>query len=52
MYEMQPGDVKKTWSDVNNMKNDYNYSPKTSVNEGIRKFIKWYRKYYKLNDKE
>ena len=52
MYEMQPGDVKKTWADVNNMKYDYNYSPKTSVNVGISKFIKWYRKYYKLNDKD
>jgi UDP-glucuronate 4-epimerase len=44
---MQPGDVEKTWADVNDLIRDFNYAPKTPVQEGIREFVKWYRAYYK-----
>jgi UDP-glucuronate 4-epimerase len=44
---MQPGDVVKTWADVEDLIKDFNYAPKTPVKEGIRKFIKWYREYYR-----
>ena len=45
---MQPGDVLKTYADVNSLKNDYDYAPNTSLNEGIEKFVKWYKNYYRI----
>ncbi|MCK5137045.1 MAG: NAD-dependent epimerase [Bacteroidales bacterium] len=47
MMPIQPGDVEKTWADVSALVNDYGYSPNTPVEEGIRKFVDWYRNYYK-----
>ncbi|MBN1970312.1 MAG: GDP-mannose 4,6-dehydratase [Candidatus Delongbacteria bacterium] len=44
---MQPGDVSTTHADVTDLENFVNYKPKTSLQEGIRKFIGWYRDYYK-----
>ena len=46
--DMQPGDVKETFADIDHAKNKLNYNPKTSINEGIPKFIKWYKSYYNL----
>ena len=45
---MQPGDVKKTFADIEHSKRKLGYSPKTSIKEGIIKFIEWYNYY---NDK-
>jgi UDP-glucuronate 4-epimerase len=44
---MQPGDVVKTWADITDLKNDFDYKPETSINIGIPKFINWFKKYYK-----
>tara|TARA_Y100000768_G_scaffold387071_1_gene377157 strand:+ start:500 stop:1459 length:960 start_codon:yes stop_codon:yes gene_type:complete len=46
--DMQPGDVKETFANIEHAKNKLNYNPKTSINEGIPKFIKWYKSYYNL----
>ncbi len=48
MLPMQPGDVTKTWANVDDLVNDYNYSPNTSIKEGVSKFIKWYKDYNSL----
>ncbi|MCM4158781.1 NAD-dependent epimerase [Antarcticibacterium flavum] len=48
MLPMQQGDVNRTWADVSGLKMDYNYSPSTSITEGIKKFIDWYKAYYVL----
>ena len=48
MMPIQAGDVEKTWADVSSLKQDYNYNPGTPVEEGIRRFIDWYRDYYKV----
>ncbi|MFP3859373.1 MAG: NAD-dependent epimerase [Bacteroidales bacterium] len=45
---LQPGDVPKTWADVENLKNDMGYQPTTSVKEGVKRFIDWYRDYYQV----
>ena len=42
---MQKGDVNKTWADVNKLIKNYNYSPDTDIEVGIKKFIYWYKKY-------
>ncbi len=49
MLPMQPGDVERTWADVGNLIADYDYRPDTSVNDGVREFVEWYKDYYKKN---
>jgi UDP-glucuronate 4-epimerase len=46
MQDIQPGDVEKTWADVNDLMTDFSYKPKTSVEEGIGNFVNWFLKYY------
>ncbi|NAS30173.1 NAD-dependent epimerase/dehydratase family protein [Flavobacteriaceae bacterium R38] len=48
MLPIQPGDVEKTWADVNDLIKDYNYSPNTSIKKGVKSFIDWYKNYYQL----
>jgi UDP-glucuronate 4-epimerase len=43
---MQPGDVYKTFADVNALKNDFGYEPNTSIQKGIGEFVKWFKEYY------
>ena len=45
---MQPGDVPDTYADVDQLIQDVNYKPETTVQQGIKRFITWYRDYYKL----
>ena len=45
----QKGDVVKTHSDINYAKKNYNFSPKTAPEQGVKKFIKWYKNYYKIS---
>lgn len=42
---MQPGDVPETYADVDSLMKDTGFSPKTSIEDGIRKFVDWYREY-------
>ena len=44
---LQKGDVKETLADISDTKKYINYKPKTSLNVGVKKFINWYRGYYK-----
>lgn len=39
----QPGDVPYTWSNIEKSKQYLNYNPQTSIEEGIKKFISWYK---------
>jgi len=47
LLPMQPGDVPSTWADVTDLTENLNYKPNTSVKEGIKNFLTWYRDYYK-----
>lgn len=47
MLPMQSGDVNKTFADIENFKRDYNYNPNTNIKLGVKKFIEWYKIYYK-----
>lgn len=42
---MQLGDVEKTYADISKAKMMIGYNPQTSFEEGIRKFVEWYKKY-------
>ncbi|MCL6266219.1 NAD-dependent epimerase [Flagellimonas myxillae] len=48
MLPMQPGDVSKTWADVTDLERDYRYRPNTTIGNGVKQFIDWYRAYYNL----
>ena len=43
---MQPGDVKETWADISELVNLFGYEPKVKIEEGVKRFIKWYKEYY------
>jgi len=43
MLPIQPGDVEKTWANVDGLKNDYNYFPETSLHDGVKSYIKWFK---------
>lgn len=40
---MQPGDVKETYADISKAKKQLNYQPRTSIDEGVKKFVEWYK---------
>ncbi len=48
LVPLQPGDVPKTWADTEDLFLEFNYKPKTGVNEGVRKFVDWYTSYYNI----
>lgn len=48
MLPLQPGDVPDTYANVDALVQDVGYSPSTTVEEGIAKFVEWYRDYYKV----
>ena len=49
LLPLQPGDVPATYADVTEFVNDFGYKPSTSVKDGVKKFIDWYKKYYKID---
>ncbi|MFH1349715.1 MAG: SDR family NAD(P)-dependent oxidoreductase [Pseudomonadota bacterium] len=48
MLPMQAGDVLETSADIRKSREMLGFNPKTSIREGIRKFLIWYRDYYKV----
>lgn len=46
MLPMQPGDVHVTYADVDDLIRDVGFSPNTSIEDGIGKFVEWYKEYY------
>jgi UDP-glucuronate 4-epimerase len=43
---MQAGDVPETYADIDDLARDTGFKPSTPIEEGIGKFVKWYREYY------
>lgn len=46
--EMQPGDVIRTYADVSDLERDIHFKPSTSLEEGLGKFVDWYKDYYNI----
>ena len=46
LVPMQPGDVAVTFADTTALEEDTGFKPNTSLRDGLRKFAKWYKKYY------
>ncbi len=43
---MQPGDVKETFADIEAISRDVGFAPATTIDQGIPRFVEWYRQYY------
>jgi UDP-glucuronate 4-epimerase len=48
MLPIQPGDVPETWADVESLFNITGFRPRVSIKEGVKKFIEWYKGYYRV----
>jgi UDP-glucuronate 4-epimerase len=45
---MQPGDIKDTFADISAIERDHGYRPTTSIDEGIPRFVEWYKDYHAI----
>ncbi len=43
---MQPGDVKETYADIEASRRDLGFEPRTGIDEGLPRFVQWYREYH------
>jgi UDP-glucuronate 4-epimerase len=48
MLPMQPGDVPETFADIGDLMRDTGFKPETTIEDGIRDFVAWYRDHYKV----
>lgn len=48
MLPLQPGDVPDTYADVDDLCRDVDFKPQTKIQDGVKRFIDWYRNYYKV----
>jgi UDP-glucuronate 4-epimerase len=48
LMPLQPGDVEATFADIDDLTRDTGFRPSTPIEEGIGKFIVWYKEYYKV----
>jgi UDP-glucuronate 4-epimerase len=48
MEPMQPGDVKETYADIESSRRDFGFDPVTTIDEGIPRFVAWYREYHRV----
>jgi UDP-glucuronate 4-epimerase len=48
MMPMQPGDVPATWADATLIRDLVGPLPRTEITEGVRRFVSWYREYYRV----
>lgn len=46
LVPMQPGDVPVTYADTTPLERDFGFKPDTSLRDGLRKFIRWYKEFY------
>ena len=46
---MQKGDVKETFADTSTLEDWISYKPRTSIEEGVQKFVDWYKDFYKID---
>lgn len=45
---IQPGDVEKTFANISKAERMLNFKPKTKIEEGVKNFINWYKKYHRI----
>jgi UDP-glucuronate 4-epimerase len=48
MVPMQPGDVLSTFANIDDLQRDFGFSPSTTIDQGIERFVAWYREYHRI----
>lgn len=48
LVPMQPGDVSVTYADTSALERDFGFKPSTDLRTGLRKFVEWYKEFYKI----
>jgi UDP-glucuronate 4-epimerase len=48
LLPIQPGDVPETFADVDDLTRDVGFKPATPIEEGVERFVEWYREYYQV----
>jgi UDP-glucuronate 4-epimerase len=48
LIPIQPGEVEATWADVEGLESHFRYAPDTPIEEGVKRFVRWYREFYKI----
>jgi len=48
LLPLQPGDVPDTYADVEDLVRDVDYRPQTTVEDGVARFVQWYREFYRV----
>jgi UDP-glucuronate 4-epimerase len=48
LLPMQKGDVTATYADISDLMQDVSFKPSISIEEGVRRFVEWYRGYYQV----
>ena len=48
LLPLQPGDVPMTYADIEELARDVGFSPHTSIQLGVERFVEWYRKYFSV----
>ncbi len=46
LLPIQPGDVPENYADIDDMRRDTGFVPRTAIDEGIPRFVEWYREYH------
>ena len=47
LVPIQPGDVPATYADVDDLVRDVGFKPRTTIEDGVARFVTWYRQYHK-----
>jgi UDP-glucuronate 4-epimerase len=47
LLPMQAGDVPATYADIDDLARDVGFSPATPIEEGVRRFVAWFREYHR-----
>jgi UDP-glucuronate 4-epimerase len=50
MKGMQAGDVHATWADIDDLEEQFGYAPTTTIEDGLSKFISWYKQYCTVDE--
>jgi UDP-glucuronate 4-epimerase len=45
---MQPGDVPETYADIEDSRRDLDFLPRTTIDEGVPRFVAWFRDYHRV----
>ena len=48
LLPIQPGDVPDTHANIDELIEEFDYKPATTIQDGIQRFVDWYRNYYKV----